>query len=87
VRTTSIDDLALEMDARKGAISDPTCWHADDGPVKAFRMLASAVEGDCGEVSMKIMGDTLLTSPESAIAFAEQLLSAAVAAMKTRKDP
>jgi hypothetical protein len=50
-------------------------------------MLAGAVEGDRGEVSMKIMGDTLLTNPECAIAFAEQLLSAAVTAMKNRKDP
>lgn len=49
------------------------CWHADDGPSGAFIMLAGA---DDGEVTLKIMGDTLRTTPAHAFAFAQQLLRA-----------
>ncbi len=87
MRTTSLDDLALEMELRLANLKDPACWNADEGPAGGMRMLAHAIEGDRGEVGIKIMGDTLTCYAEHAIAFAEALLSAGLQAMRTRKDP
>jgi len=56
---------------------EPGCWHVDD-PTKAFSMLAGGLLD--GEVSLKIMGDTLCTRCPDAIAFARRLLEAVIEA-------